>query len=375
MTTDRAKWAAEVLKKADDKLKIVAKRNVGKIPYTTIDGCFDNRFPDDKYCWTNGFWSGILWILYERTKDENYLACAGRIEEMMDEALFGDTEEGLHHDVGFMWLHISVAHYRLTGDLHSRRRGLIAAKFLTARFNPQGGYIVAWNGPDKQGWSIIDSMMNIPLLYWAAEETGYDRYRAVARAHADKTLENAIRPDGSVIHIIEYDPQNGEMLGSKAGQGYAVGSSWTRGHAWAIYGFALSYRRTKDERYLMAAKRVAHYFVAALSEDCVPVIDFRSPDEPDYKDTTAGAIAACGLLEIAEHVPQLEKKLYDSAAIKLLMALETHYCNWDIDHDAILSHGTEAYHDPARKHIDIIYGDYFFLEAVARLDGMKPFLW
>ncbi|MDF2484865.1 MAG: glucuronidase [Herbinix sp.] len=372
-------WVGDTCQRMLDKMEVSIHRSEGKIPYSTDqNGMYDDKSADkDLMWWTNGFWEGMLWLMYAQTGDDYYKKLGNQMEDILDRLLLGTTDYGIdpiHHDAGFMWLHSSVANYRLTGNLRSRTRGLIAANYLSSRFNIKGNYIVAWDGIERQGWSIIDSMMNIPLLYWAAKETGYDRYRSVAMAHADKTLEHVLRPDGSVIHIIHYHEETGEVIESFGGQGYEVGSSWTRGQAWAIYGFALSYLRTREQRYLDAAKRVAQYFLSALAPfEYVPPVDFRSPKEPIYIDTTAGAIAACGLLEIEKHVSEFEKDMYLSGALKILRALTETQCNFNKETDSILQNGSEAYH--TNKHLSIIYGDYFYMEAMLRLNGLDIEMW
>jgi unsaturated chondroitin disaccharide hydrolase len=372
-------WISETSKKITEKMADSIRRNEGKMPYSTDkNGAYDDKSSDkDLMYWTNGFWEGILWLMYAQTNDNYYKDLGNRMEEILDRILLGLTDYGidpLHHDVGFMWLLSSVANYRLTGNKSSRRRGLIAANYLSARFNIKGNYLVAWDGKEREGWSIIDSMMNIPLLYWASEETGYDRYRYFAMAHADKTMENVIRPDGSVVHIINYNPETGETLGTFGGQGYEEGSSWTRGQAWAIYGFALSYLHTKEMRYLDAAKRVANYFLSAVAEyGYIPPIDFRAPKEPVYIDTTAGAIAACGLLELEKHVPEFEKDMYLNGAVKILKALTANECSFTSETDCLLLNGSEAYH--TNRHLHIIYGDYFYMEAMLRLNGLEIEMW
>ncbi|MCL2016818.1 MAG: glycoside hydrolase family 88 protein [Defluviitaleaceae bacterium] len=326
------------------------------------------------YWWTNGFWVGVLWQLYHATNQESYRATAEVLEKRFDTALEGFL--GLHHDVGFMWLHTAIANYRLTGNETSKRRGLHAATILAGRYNPNGQFLRAWNH-DRIGWMIVDSMMNIPILYWAAAELGDPRFTTIAKAHADTCMNTIVRTDGSCNHIISFDPATGEYLDNPGGQGYASGSAWSRGNAWALYGFALSYLHTKDENYLNTAKKIAHYFIANLAQtDWIPLADFRSPKEPIIQDSTAGMIAACGMLEIAKHVPEHEKDLYRTSAINVITACEKAFANWNVDEDSIMSGGTEAYHsgDKAR-HVPIIYGDYFFVEAVLRLLDKDFLIW
>lgn len=368
-------WLEEIWEKARIKFRCEQSRINQKIPYIAEDGLYrEDMGEKDITWWTNGFWGGILWQLFHATGEECYKVTARQIEERLDAALL--QYEGLHHDVGFMWIHTAVADYRLTGDHRAYIRGQHAANLLSGRFNTLGNYIRAWE-EDRAGWIIIDCLMNLSLLYWASEETGDPRFKAAAMRHADTALEKVMRPDGSCNHIAVLDPETGEVQELPGGQGYESGSSWSRGQAWALYGFAISYVHTREKRYLDAAKRAAHYFIAnAAMTDYLPLCDFRAPKEPLYYDSTAGACAACGLLEIAEQVPQLEKELYCRSAFKILKAMEHSFCNWDIHTDGLLGMGKAAYHEDKQPHqVPIIYGDYFFLEAVLRFIGKAFFIW
>lgn len=214
-----------------------------------------------------------------------------------------------------------------------------------------------WND-ECIGWIIVDSMMNIPLLYWASETVGDPRFSFIARDHADTVLRHVVRPDGSCNHIAKLDPESGELLETPGGQGYKPGSAWSRGQAWALYGFALSYHHTKDDSYLNAAKIIAHHFIANVSlTDYIPLVDFRTPAEPVLWDTTAGTCAACGLLELAESVGELERPLYLNAATSILKATDRRFCNWNPEEDAIVGNGTAAYFcDSKGSAVPIIYG-------------------
>jgi unsaturated chondroitin disaccharide hydrolase len=361
----------------------VSEKSKYKIPYTTIDGTHDDKADSSKKFmgehgidwWTNGFWGGMMWLMFHETGDKRYAEIAKYSEEKLDQC-FVDYY-GLHHDVGFMWLTTAVANYRITKDADARRRGMHAANILAGRFNPVGKFIRAWNdfpGEDKKGWAIIDCMLNIPLLYWASEETGDPRFKQIALLHADTSMDAFIRPDGSVNHIVEFDPFNGGVVKTYGGQGYAEGSSWTRGQSWAIYGFMMSYIHTGKVEYLNTAKRVAHYYIANIPESGIIPVDFRQPAEPAWEDSTSAAIAACGLIEIAKHVSDLEKDMYLNAALKLLKTLDESRCNWSKDCDCILENCTAAYHSE-EHHFSIIYGDYYFMEAIFKLKGNDLFLW
>ena len=370
-------WVDNIFEKLDKKLSKVAIKSRDIIPYT-IDGLGNyNDTSHDPHCWTNGFWGGLMWLMYEATRNEEYKLSAIRVEEKQDAAFC--SVDGLHHDVGFMWHILSGANYRLTGDRAARNRNLLCAMTLASRFKLNGNYIRAWNGftgdgKNSDGWTIIDCMMNLPILYWASEELGDDRFKQIAMAHADTAMTHHIRPDGSINHIVTHDLETGEMTGVIGGQGYSPTSCWTRGESWALYGYILSYIHTGEVRYLDTAKKVAHYTIAALAAtDFAVPVDFRSPEQPVYYDTTAGAIMVCGLIEIAKAVPEHEKKTYITAAVKILKVLDEKFCDYSEEKAAILMMGSEAYY--GGQHKAIIYGDYFLTEAILKLKGSDFLPW
>ncbi len=375
LTQEELHWSEKIYEKLYKKISATGERVSDKIPYIAVKGTYPEDYGTKEIeWWTNGFWAGLLWQMYHATGEEKFKTQAKITEERLDRSF--DEFEGLYHDVGFMWMHTAVANYRLTGDLRSLTRGHHAATLLAGRFNILGNYIRAWNG-DLSGWMIIDCLMNLSLLYWATEETKDPRFAAIAKRHADTALEKILRADGSSNHIVIMNPENGDVLETPGGQGIESGSSWSRGQAWALYGFAISYAHTKDEKYLNAAKQSAHYFISNLAiNDFLPLCDFRAPEEPVLYDSTAGACAACGLLEIAKHVPEQERRLYQRSALKLLMAMEEKFCNWDPNDDGILYYGRVDYRNPAKdEDTSIIYGDYFFTEAILRLLEKDFFIW
>lgn len=356
--------------KLDKKLSVVAERSRNKIPYTTKNGVHTDKSEDDVCYWTNGFWGGLMWLMYVGTKNNAYKISAETNEKLLDKAF--ESFWGLHHDVGFMWYLTAGVNYRLTGNEQSRVRTMYAANLLASRFNAEGNFIRAWNGGESV--TIIDSMMNIPLLYWATGETNDPRFKIIATKHADTIIENHVRADGSVKHICAYDSDTGVYEKHFAGQGYSLDSSWSRGQAWGLHGFVLSYIHTGEQKYLDIAKRIAHYFIASVCDDYLPRADFRAPEEPLLYDSTASACAACGLLEIARNVPEYEGKIYYNAAIRLLKALDENFCNYELDEDSIVGMGTERWTDNNEvigktANIPIIYGDYYFTEAIYKLKG------
>ena len=380
-------WLEGIYQKLLVKMKAECGRVGTKIPYSPKDGRYSDMaeaFPGGIGFWTNGFWPGMLWQMYSATEDEIYKETAEGVEERLAGLL--DTFESLDHDIGFLFLPSAVANSRKTGNKDARRRGLHAANILAGRFNPVGKFIRAWNGSvgpvlgekESSGGMIIDCMMNIPLLYWAAKETGDPRFHHVAVSHAKTAQQYIVREDGSCNHIVVFDPQTGEFLDNPGGQGFEQGSAWSRGQSWAVYGFSLSYRHTGDESFLNTAKRCAHYCISNLAVNgWLPLVDYRAPKEPLKYDSTAGMITACGLLELAEHVGEYEKNLYTTAALNILKACDAKFSNWDPEADSIVDGGTFFYHDPEGKNteVPIIYADYYFIEALLRLKGEALFIW
>ena len=371
---ENSDWIKSTFKKLDDKLLRIAVKSRHKIPYTTHNGVHDDK-RDSIDWWTNGFFGGLMWLMYESTGNEEYRITAEQSEIYLDKA-FEDVEK-LHHDVGFMWHITSTASYRLTGNKKSRNRALIAAMALSSRYNVDGNFIRAWNESvvDVSGWTIIDCMMNIPLLYWASREIGDKRFARVAIRHADMAMRDHVRLDGSVNHIVIHDTEHADtVLGTDKGQGYAQGSSWSRGCGWALYGFALSYIHTGERRYLDTSIKVAEHFISETEKTAwLPRLDFRQPTTPLYYDSTAGAIAACGLIEISRAVDGEDKERYLTAAINILRAMEKEWCDWGECEDSILQMGSEDY--KMGHHMPIIYGDFFYTEAILKLYGSDFLIW
>ncbi|MCL2804634.1 MAG: glycoside hydrolase family 88 protein [Treponema sp.] len=359
-------WAETVWEKIALKMSAQCDRLGASVPYAAVNGKYSDKMKENIYWWTNGFWPGMLWIMYNASKEEKYLLTARAVQERLDASLAGF--EGLHHDVGFMWMLSSVLDFRLTGDKTARTRALHAASLLAGRYNPRGKFIRAWNR-DCTGWIIVDSMMNLPLLYWAGKELQDPRFAFIASDHADTSLKNLVREDGSCNHIAILDPLNGALVETPAGQGYAAGSSWTRGQAWALYGFALSFRHSGEKRFLEAAERIAEYFCKEVSRfGFIPPADFKMPG--DIIDTSAGSIAACGL-QVLWQLTKNDEFLKN--AVSILKAIEASHCIWDPAADGIVNMATAQYHGkPEERHVPLIYGDYFFMEAVNRLGCDHP---
>lgn len=368
-------WIIDASENIKKKMKVVAERNIGKIPYTTENGRFDDQVKKNIYWWTNGFWGGMMWQLYNATHEEIFMKAAIDNEEKLDSNFLNFY--GLDHDNGFKWLPTAVANYKLTGNEESKKRGILAAELLLGRYNPAGSFIRAWNDNDdgtRAGTAIIDCMMNLPLLYWATETIKDPRYYQTAINHAATTIKNFIREDNSVIHIGIYDPSTGEFLRSDGGQGMKVGSSWTRGQSWAVYGFTLSYIHTKDQQYLDIAQKLADRYIERIPDSYLMPVDFDQPADCTFEDDTAAAIVSCGLIELSKLSEGDKKEKYMNAALKLLKTLTEKRALFDTDNDNILTHCSASY-DEKNHNYSIIYGDYYYIEAIFKLTGEELFIW
>ena len=342
----------------------------GIIPYQSADGKWIASPYDGNSWWTGGFWPGLMWQFWCLTGDGFFMREARRVEGLLT-AEFRSFRL-LNHDVGFMYLLSCGADAKLTGDEQAETDTLHAASLLMGRFNP-AGYIRAWNEPERTGYAIIDCMMNLALLYRASRDTGDLRFSAVARIHAETTLREFLRPDGSVSHIIEFDPETGRRVREHPGQGYALGSQWSRGQAWGLYGFALAARHLGDEKFLDAAKRIAVNFTAHIRPDGLTDCDFCQPPEEERIDNIAGAVAACGLQELASLTGE---DAWKQTAEHLADGLLDHCADWGGNRCGILDRCTASYHDDgAGRHTNITYGDYFLTEALMKLCGKDPGLW
>jgi len=371
LNPNEQKWVDDLWGKLDGKLSRASIASYDKIPYTTINGVHDDVKEDGIIRWTNGFWPGLMWLMYVGTKKECYRKTAEHAEELLDSALA--MPEMLHHDVGFMWHISSGVNYRLFKGQKSQRRNYLAAQILAARYNPECGFICAWNGSEQCGWTIVDTMMNLPLLYWATEEYGDPRYSQIAKRHADWVIKKHMRDDGSFYHVVCSDPNTGDFIEYRPGGGYSTETVWSRGLGWALYGFVLTYIHTKEDRYLETAKKIGAYVKSELEKsNYMPLVDFKAPK--DVCDSTAGAILSCGFIELAKATGDREE--YLKPALKLLKNLEENFCDWSESEQSVLQHGVESYFPEERqKGKHIIYGDYYFAEAIYKLKGFEPLFW
>ena len=273
--------------------------------------------------WLTGFWPGLLWLATTATGDEDLREHAETLLPSFEERL--EKRVHINHDLGFLFTLSACAQWQVTGEREARGLALRAARELVQRYHPAGRYIQAWGAvgdPEEGGRIIVDTMMNLPLLFWASAQTGDACYHEMAKEHAETSLRYLVRPDGATYHTFFLDQETGEPIGPRTHQGYADDSLWARGQAWAIYGFALAAEWCQEPRFLEAARGAARRFVSELPPDGVPWWDLRLPeDAPHYPDSSAGAIAAGGMLRLARFGDEGEEGEFHGPAKKLLDSL------------------------------------------------------
>ncbi|WP_402469510.1 glycoside hydrolase family 88 protein [Isoptericola aurantiacus] len=322
--------------------------------------------------WTTSFWPGMQWRAVELTGDTELRGAA--MAHAADFARRVHAGEDLDtHDLGFLYTLSCVDAWRLAGDEAARDAALAAADHLMTRFLPSAGIVQAWgdlSDPAQRGRTIVDSLMNMPLLTWATEVTGDERYADVVARHVVQVRTHLLRDDDSTFHTFYWDPVSGEPLRGATEQGAGDDSCWARGQAWGIFGFALHHRTSGDPESLRASQRCADYFLAHLPADGVPFWDLVYTDGSQApRDSSAAAIAVCGLLELASVLPDADRAAaYDAAARRMLAALVTGYTPARHQRaDALLLHA--VYDAPKGKGVDegCLWGDYYYLEALTRL--------
>ena len=327
--------------------------------------------PVSKELWTEGFWPGILWYDYEYTSDEKILAAARKYTEALE---FISGIPAYDHDLGFIIFCSYGNGYRLTGNPEYKEVILATAEKLASLYNPAVGTILSWpREMENLGGhnTIMDNMINLEMLFWAAENGGKPEYAEIARTHADTTMKYNFRPDGTSYHVAVYDPVSGKHIKSCTHQGYSDDSMWARGQAWGIYGYTMCYRFTHDRKYLDFATEITDVYLSMLPEDMIPYWDFNDPEIPNVsKDASAAAVVASALIELSGYVDEDKGREYLDAAEKMLDSLYENYRGGD-SCPAFLTHSTG--HRPAGSEIDyaIIYADYYYIEALLRLKNLK----
>ncbi|WP_156285908.1 glycoside hydrolase family 88 protein [Oceanivirga salmonicida] len=323
--------------------------------------------------WTSGFYTGILWLAYEITGDEKYKKVADFHLNLFKERI--EKKVGVdHHDLGFLYTPSAVSNHRLTKNPKAKETVLMAAEQLISRYREKGKFIQAWgslNNPEEYRF-IIDCNLNVPLLFYANEISGIEKYKEIATNHLETAAMNVVRPDGSTYHTFYYNLDGTPNKGATA-QGKSDDSTWARGQAWGVYGFALAYKYLKSDKYIELYKKVTNVFLNKLPEDniCYWDMDYTKEDN-EPRDTSAVAIAICGILEMNKYIKDDEdQKIYYNAAMAMLKELISNYTTRNIeDSNALL---TEAvYSKPHGSGVEesCIWGDYFYMEVLIRM--LKP---
>ena len=319
--------------------------------------------------WTTSFLTGMALLAWRETEDEFVLQQLLRLAPAY-RAKALTPEFHSHHDMGFLYTLYSVALYKLTGDKQHREVGLAAAAALALRFNETGKFIRAWGrlGTDEnENMAIIDCMMNLPLLFWAAQESGDKKFRDIAVQSADTTLKYFIRADGSVYHAFRFDLPTGAPLGGDNYCGRDVETHWARGTGWAIYGFALAHRYTGDKKYLDAALRLARKFNQELNGDALPVWDFKLPaGEAPLRDSSAAAVVVCGYQEL-EKLGAADALITKTKESLLKNLCADAYLNSDEHCPGVLRDGQVGSSGPgSAQNAYMTWGDYYLMEALDR---------
>lgn len=377
---------AGMAKQALDEAAKIVRANLGeftdRFQYSHSVGGFYE--PSENVEWTTGFWTGVIWLAYEHTGEACFKEAALVQVESFLKRIETKTDVN-HHDMGFLYSLSCVAAYKLTGSEHAKKAALLAADHLAERYREKGQFLQAWGNPGepKEYRLIIDCLLNLPLLYWATEVTGDSSYAAKAENHIKTAMTCILRPDNSTYHTHFFDVETGEPTYGVTHQGNRDGSAWARGQAWGVYGIALSYRYLKNPAYIDLFCRVTDYFIEHLPEDLVPYWDFdydTGSGEP--RDSSASAIAVCGIYEMVKYLEGEKKEMYRAAADKMLRALIERCANRDLAvSNGLLLHGTYARSSKQNTCTDRgvdecnTWGDYFYMEALVRLTKDWELYW
>ncbi|ACU04850.1 glycoside hydrolase family 88 protein [Pedobacter heparinus] len=329
------------------------------------------RWTESPYDWTEGFWPGTCWMLYENTKDEQWKEAAIATQHLFEQHKLLTND----HDLGFIFNNSFGKAYRITGDTRYKQVLIDAAKSLSTRFNKNVGCIKSWdvigNWQAKRGWKfpvIIDNLMNLEMLFEVSDITGDSMYRAIAIAHANTTMRNHFRPDGSSYHVLDYNPETGELVSKVTAQGFADESAWARGQAWGLYAYTMCYRYTKDKKYLDFAEKIANFILnhPNYPQDGVPYWDFNAPTIPDApRDASSAAIIASALLELNRYTG--DKYINNAQRILNSLASDAYTAKKGENAHFVLMHSVGSLPHGNEIDVPLNYTDYYYLEALSRL--------
>lgn len=315
--------------------------------------------------WCSGFYPGSMWYVYEYTGDEKIKELALEYQAGLEPLRFRKDD----HDIGFQLMCSYGNCLRLTEDQTCVPVLIDGANSLASRFDPEVGCTRSWSFGKWSFPVIVDNMMNMELLLKAAELGGSDSLKNVALAHARTTMKNHFREDKSCFHLVDYNPETGEVVGKQTVQGLADDSAWARGQAWGLYGFTMVYRFCKEQDILDHAIAIAEYLLPRLPEDGVPFWDYDSAEIPnDVRDASAAAIMASGLIELSQYVDAEKAERYLATVEKMLrtLASEEYLCAEGEDYGFLLKHSTGNKNTDSEVDVPLTYADYYFLEALIR---------
>lgn len=363
-------------KRSGEQLKLMLESNsdLTKLPRSVDEN--GNTIFVSSYNWVSGFYPGCSWFMYEYTNDATWKAAAEKWTKALEQEQFNTNT----HDVGFIIYCSYGQGYRLLGNEAWEGVIINAAKSLSTRYNENVGCILSWSwGKNTEGWEfpvIIDNMMNLELMFKASELSGDNLFREIAIKHAETTMENHFRDDFSSYHVVDYDPVTGEVRGKRTHQGSSDESEWARGQGWGLYGYTVCYRETKNPEFLKMAENIAAYIINHPNTpvDLIPMWDydmFGKVGEP--RDASAASLIASALLELSTLVESEKSEKYLNYAKRILesLASDEYLAETGTNNFFILKHATG--NKPKNSEIDVplIYGDYYFLEALIRLEKLS----
>ena len=368
-------------KEIEEALSFCNRQIIDNLPEFTFQ--FQNTYSENGFykpipnrSWTTGFWTGEIWLAYEFLRDER-LKIAGEVQINSFLERINKKEDVDHHDMGFLYSPSCVAGYKLIGSRAGREAAIKAADQLITRYHPVGEFIQAW-GPMDQPENyrlIIDCLLNLPLLYWASEETGDNKYREIAEKHIHTAVANVIREDYSTWHTFYFDMKTGAPDHGATCQGYRDGSAWARGQAWGVYGLALAYKYTGRKEYIELFRHVTEYYLTHLPKDLVPFWDLEFTDGDEQpRDSSSASIAACGMLEMIKYLEPEEGEHYRRIAYQMMKSVYDNYAvKNQKESNGLVLHSTYSNHSPYNTcdHCGVdecnAWGDYFYMEALTRM--------
>jgi unsaturated chondroitin disaccharide hydrolase len=325
--------------------------------------------------WCSGFWPGILWYAYESTHDQKFKTQGDKFSRELTPL---SMMKAFDHDLGFQIFNSFGNGYRLTKNPEYKKIILASADTLATLFNPKVGTILSWPRPvPNMEWpqhnTIIDNMINLEMLFWASKNGGSKRLYDIAVSHAKTTMKNHFRPDYTSYHAVVYDKETGKKIKGVTHQGYADDSMWARGQAWAIYGYTMCYRETGDPEFLDFAQKVTDVYLQRLPADLIPYWDFSDPAIPKApRDASAATVVSSALLELSTFTKdKIKANTYRNKAEQMLTSLSSEQYQSRQKNSAFLLHSTG--HKPNGSEVDasIIYADYYYLEALLRLQRLQ----